>query len=202
MNSHPLAWIFRPWHAGWFALVTLLPAGLGAQETPVMQDAVTHEQLAQRLPRIQQEDPMKRLPESTGENPAKNPPEDLFSQSDVLCFGGMATLVPKRAILQVPKPLASRMQFLRGSTLMGWSEFYAKNRGWITTVDVSRAQAEGNEPLAADVTTRLKDSTALVVATHLGGPISVLPIKPPPPPPPPPPAKPAAPAASTAKSKP
>ncbi|MEI6673655.1 MAG: hypothetical protein WCO57_00600 [Verrucomicrobiota bacterium] len=196
MNSHPLGWICWPWRAGWLALVTLLPTGIGAQEAPVMQDAVTHEQLAERLPRIQQEDPMKQLPEATGEDPAKTPPEDLLSQSDVLCFGGMATLVPKRAILLQPKPLANRRQFLRGSTLMGWSEFYAKNRGWITTVEVSRAQAEGNEPLAADVTTRLKDSSALVVATYLGGPISVLPLKPPPP------EKTAAPATSTAKSKP
>ena len=120
---------------------------------------------------------MKLMPEATGKDPAKNLPKDLLSQSDVLCFGGMTTLVPKRAILLIPKPLTGRTQIIPGSTLVGWAEFYAQNRGWITTVEVSRAQAEGNEALAADVTTRVKESSNLVVATFLSGPISVLPLK-------------------------
>ena len=184
------------WHTGWLAWVTVAATGVAAERLPAQRDAATHEQLAQRLQQAQQEDPMQRLPESTGEDPAKDPPQDLLSQSDVLCFGGMATLVPKRAILRLPPPLVQRLEFIRGSALVGWAEFYARNRGWITAVEVSRAQAEGHEPLAADVLMRLKESSALVVATYLGGPISVLPPKVSPP------EKPAATAAPPAMIKP
>jgi hypothetical protein len=146
-----------------------------------MKDTVTHEQLVRQLRKTQQEDPMKQLPASQGEDPSRNLPQDLISQSDIICFGGMATLVPKRAILEIPKNMVNRTQLLPGCKLMGWAEFYAQNRGWITAVEVSRVQAEGNLALAEDVTERLKDCANLVVATYQGGPISVLPLKVPPP---------------------
>jgi hypothetical protein len=182
MHRYPAESNLRQWRAGWLALAAALPLGLcgGESPTPAMTDAATHEQLAQRLRMAQQDDPMQLLPDPAGKDPAKNLPRDLLSQSDVLCFGGMATLVPKRAILRNPDALAQRMEYHRGSALVGWAEFHAQNRGWITTVEVSRAQAEGNEALAADVTARLKGNSNLVVATYLGGPISVLPLKAPP----------------------
>ena len=159
----------------------LAASGLAAQEPPAMKDAVTHEQLAEHLRQAQQDDPMKPQAATTGEDPSQNLPKDLLSQSDVLCFAGKATLVPKRAILLIPKALANRMQLVAGATLMGWADFYAQNRGWITPVEVSLTQAEGNEALAADVSERFKDSPNLVVATFRGGPISLLPLKVPPP---------------------
>jgi hypothetical protein len=147
-----------------------------------MRDAATHEQLVATLRETAQADPMRKMEPTKGPDPSKeNQPEDLISQSDIVCFGGMATLVPKRAILQIPKAMANRTQMVPGSKLMGWAEFYAQNRGWITTVEVSRVQAEGNLALADDTTERLKESTNLVVATYQGGPISVLPLKEPPP---------------------
>lgn len=148
-----------------------------------MQDAATHEQLARQLRKTQQEDPMKLLPASHGEDPSRTQAKDLLSQSDILCFGGLATLLPKRAILLVPKAMAGRTQLSAGVMLMGWAEFHARNRGWITTVEVSRQQAEGTQPLAEDVTKLLLDHPNLVVATYQGGPISVLPPKPTPAPP-------------------
>ena len=60
---------------------------------------------------------------------------------------------------------------------MSWMDFFTLNRGWITTVEVSRVQAEGNEALAEEISTRIGKSTNLVVATYMGGPISVLPPK-------------------------
>ena len=142
-----------------------------------MRDAATHEQLARQWSQTQQDDPMKLLPAAQGKDPAGKPPKDLLSQSDILCFGGMATLVPKHAILLIPKAMAGRTQFAAGSTLLGWTEFYAQNRGWITTVEVTSEQAEGHAPLAGDITKRYSDGSNLVVATYQGGPISVLPLK-------------------------
>ena len=181
VKAQPVGSLRNLWRAWWPAAVGTMSAGLCLANPPVMRDAATHEQLAQQMRRIQQADPMQQLPPSQGEDPSQNLPKDLVSQSDILCFGGMMTLVPKRAILRIPKPFAHRVQLIPGCKLMGWAEFYAQNRGWITTVEVSRVQAEGSQPLPEDLTVRLKDSTNLIVATFRGGPISVLPLTEPPP---------------------
>lgn len=121
---------------------------------------------------------MRKLKPATGADPSLvNQPKDLIASSDILCFGGNATLVPKRAILTIPKNLAGRLTFQPGSRVLSWSEFFTQNRGWITTVEVSRVQAEGKEALPEELSTRIAKSSNLVVATYMGGPISVLPLK-------------------------
>jgi hypothetical protein len=143
----------------------------------VFRDAATHDQLSRRLPKLEQDDPMKSLPPSALEDPAKNMPKDLLSQSDIISFGGLATLVPKRAILQIPANYAARLKFVEGSQIRGWSDFYALNRGWITTVEITRQQAEGNQPMPEETSKQLTKSGNLVVAVYKGGPISMLPLK-------------------------
>ena len=120
---------------------------------------------------------MKQLPATKGEDPSQNLPKDLISQSDIISFQGVATLVPKRAILQIPKNYRDRMALQPGAHIVGWSDFYAINRGWITTVEVSRTQAEGNIDLPEETHKLLSKGGNLVVATFMGGPISVLPLK-------------------------
>ena len=85
--------------------------------------------------------------------------------------------MPKRALLGIPKNLADRLKFQPGSQIKSWADFYAQNRGWITTVEVSRIQAEGNKPMSEEFYKNIGKSTNLVVATYQGGPISVLPLK-------------------------
>ena len=143
-----------------------------------MRDAPTHEQLALIYRKAAQEDPMRKMQPAKGVDPSvTNQPKDLISRSDIICYNGTATLVPKRAILNLPAAMQSRLKFLPGSRLMSWSDFYALNRGWISTVEVSRLQAEGNEAFKEEISTRIGKSSNLVVATYLGGPISVLPLK-------------------------
>ncbi|KAB2638025.1 MAG: hypothetical protein DVB25_08760 [Verrucomicrobia bacterium] len=144
-------------------------------EQPVMRDAVTEEQLvlAQRMAR--QLDPMKQLPVTQAVDPATlNHPQDLLSQSDLLCFDGIATLVPKHAILHIPEAYAQRLKITPAAHIVGWADFFAANRGWITTVEISRVQAEGKELIAEDSRKLLAKSHNLVVATYQGGPISLL----------------------------
>ena len=163
------------------ALLAMM-ASRGIAEVPAMRDAATEEQLvlAQRM--AAQKDPMKVLPVSKVEDPAVvNPPQDLLSQSDLLCLGGMATLVPKRAILQIPETYAARLKIEPGAKIVGWADFYAANRGWITTIEITRVQAEGKEPIAEDTQKMLTKCHNLIVATYQGGPISLLPPKAPPP---------------------
>ena len=151
-------------------------------EGPVMRDAATEEQLVLAQRNARQMDPMKRLRVTKDVDPATlNRPQDLLSQSDILCFGGIATLVPKHAILQLPEAYAERLKITPAAQIVGWADFYAANRGWITTVEISRVQAEGNEPIAEDTRKLLTKCRNLVVATYHGGPISLLAPKVPPP---------------------
>jgi hypothetical protein len=161
-------------------LIGLLAPLALAQGTPNprIRDAATHEHLASAYQQARQQDPMARLKQSTGEDPSiVNLPEDLMANSDILCFGGSATLVPKRAILNMPEKLKERLKFVPGSSITSWAQFYSVNRGWITTVEVSRAQAEGNSALQEETAERIGKSANLVVAVYKGGPISVLPPK-------------------------
>ena len=163
------------------ALLSPFSAGIGTAATPPMRDAATHEQLVGTLRQASQEDPMRKQAPAKGVDPSKvNRPQSLIASSDTICFNGAVTLVPKRAILQMPKNLAERLKYQKGAKLMTWAEFYAVNRGWITTVEVTRVQAEGNTPLAEETTKRIAKSGNLIVATYQGGPISVLPPKQPP----------------------
>lgn len=143
-----------------------------------MRDVASHQEMLIERRKALQIDPMKHLAVATGEDPSKaNQPSDILAESDIISFRGMATLVPKRAILQIPQAHAGYLKMEPGSKFVSWLEFYAANRGWITTVEVSREQAEGNAPIAEETQKFLSTVRNLVVATYKGGPISVLPLK-------------------------
>ena len=164
-------------------IMGILAAGsaLGSVQSetePAIRDAATHEQLSLALRKASQADPMKKLAPATGEDPSVvNRPKDLLSQSDIISYRGLATLVPKRAILQIPSACKDLIKLEPGSKIVSWADFYAANRGWITTIEVSRVQAEGNKPLAEESQKVLSKSKNLVIAVYQGGPISVLPLK-------------------------
>lgn len=156
------------------AVFASAPAGTPSE----MRDAATHEQLSLALRKASQADPMRNLAPAKGEDPSVvNRPKDLLSQSDIISYRGLATLVPKRAILQIPKECADLIKLAPGSKIVSWADFYAANRGWITTIEVSRVQAEGNKPLTEESQKVMSKSRNLVVAVYQGGPISVLPPK-------------------------
>lgn len=167
-------------YSQWASLAVCVSMGTpGLAEVPVMQDAVTHEQLVTALGKAKQEDPMKHLQAAKGADPAAaTPPKSLLGESDIISFGELATLVPKRAILQIPKNFKDRMKLEAGAKLVSWADFYAANRGWITVVDVTLVQAEGKQPLADPIQKQMSKSRNLVVATYQGGPISMLAPKP------------------------
>jgi hypothetical protein len=157
------------------AVWLLLALSAGAVE---MHDAATHEQLAAAREMGRQTDPMKSLKPANGVDPSiANQARSFLAESDIISFGGISALVPKRAILQIPGTFTDRIKPAPGARLVGWKEFYAANRGWITTVEVSRVQAEGNQPMSKEAKTQMVRCGNLVVATYMGGPISVLPLK-------------------------
>ncbi|QJE97656.1 hypothetical protein [Luteolibacter luteus] len=161
-------------------LLALAAQPLAAQQTE-MRDSPTSEQLAEQL-KVANNEAQKtlvKLRPSEGPDPAKASSGDsLVKDSDFLAFNGKMTLVPKMAILHTPPNMVDRVKFVSGNQLMPFGDFYAVNRAWITTYEVTRAQAEGNQPFPEDVVKRFDKSTTLVVAVFKGGPISVLPPKP------------------------
>ena len=159
-----------------FLLIGMAASSLAAE--PVMQDAATHDQLSAKLRVANNENPMGKFIPAEGPDPSvASQASDLIAGSDFLSFNGRSTIVPKQAILNIPPSMVDRIKPKPGSAMQTWEEFYAMNRGWITTVEVSRAQAEGNQALAEELTKRIGKSSSVVVATYQGGPISVLPLK-------------------------
>lgn len=145
-----------------------------------VREAPKHGDLEQAYKDALRNNPMKRLPADPDnkQDPARiAPPSDLIASSDILCHRGKATLVPKRAILVSPEGLANRMKLDKGAQILNWADFFKANRDWIRTVEVTRPQAEGVEPLPETTSEMVKTAKTLVVATFQGGPISVLPLK-------------------------
>lgn len=161
--------------------MALVVASVAKADTkaPVMRDVATHEQLSKQLLKAEQQDPAKSMTAvPVTEDPSVvNRPQSLISRADMVSFGGNATLIPKRAILQLPENFADRVGVKSNVKIRTWEDFYALNRAWITTIEVSRVQAEGNQPLADATKTQITKSGNLIVATYQGGPISVLPLK-------------------------
>lgn len=156
-------------------------AGIGHAEPTaksVMRDVATDEQLAKVRKHVALNAPMKDLAVLEGEDPTKlYQPEDLLAQSDIICFNGLVTLVPKLAIISAPENFKERYALRPGAQFVGWADFYARNRGWITTIEVSRAQAEGSVPLKETDAEAIAKSKNLVVATFHNGPISLNPLR-------------------------
>lgn len=153
--------------------------GQSEVKKPVYRDAETHDQIAKKLAVSQKKNPMAKLEESEGEDPSvKNRPQDLISSSDIISFNGHTTLVPKHAIIQIPEKYKNRInKHVSGYKVIGWLEFYTLNRGWITTVEIDKKQAEGRKPLDENIYESFKKNPNLIVATYSTGPISLLPLK-------------------------
>jgi hypothetical protein len=162
----------------WVGIVAGLTSIAAASPGQAILDTPTYEEAALARRKALRTEPVKHLVPATGEDPSNaNRPKDILAESDIISYRGLATLVPKRAILMTPKTYSGLLRFEPGAKFVSWIDFYAANRGWITTVEVSRIQAEGNAPIAEETQKSIGTSRNLVVATFKGGPISVLPLK-------------------------
>jgi hypothetical protein len=162
-----------------FLAAAILPCAPARAAEAVYRDAATHESLVPAYRAVAAQDPMKNLEASEGGDPsAQNPPQNLIESSDLISFQGLTTLVPKRAILQLPEAYRDRVnRHQPGNRVVGWLEFYAANRGWITTIEVTRGQAGGNEPFAEGLRKQLAVNRNLIVTVMDSGPISYQPYR-------------------------
>lgn len=160
----------------WPFLVTLVCC----HAAPVMRDAATNEELTEKYRKAVASNPLQKAEKTPieGPDPTKvNQPQSLLASSDFLTFRGITTLIPKGAVLSVPKNYQDRMRRIPGTQIVPWLEFYGLNRGWIKTVEVSLAQAQGKDPFDETLLEGIQKSSLVVIATLKGGPISVLPPK-------------------------
>lgn len=153
----------------------------GQQQAKVaFRDAATNEQLTEKYRKVSLVNPMKHLPAAEGADPSvENRIGNLLENSDILSFNGLTTLVPKNALVLVPAKFKGTVNnHQAGSKIVSWLDFYSQNRGWISTVEVTFAQARGQEPVDPEILANLGKSGNLVVAVLKSGPISVMPPKP------------------------
>lgn len=146
-------------------------------DRPPMREAPTNEQLLLQLRKQAQEQAARPvLTAPLSEDVSKlEAPGNLLARSTVLCYAGSLTLVPKRAVLQYPEKYADRLKPAPGAKVLLFSDFYAANQNWITSFEVSRAQAEGKEPLPDSAREQMSKSGNLIVATFQGNPVGLTP---------------------------
>lgn len=158
------------------ALVTGAAAQTGANKTLVIKPRPTHEETAKRQRPIANSGERKtvsrdQVVQATRQNERQD--RGLVSRSSFLSSSADWTLVPKGAVLHVPKLYANRVNNTRSGKLTGWQEFYGENRRWIRTVSITVDQASGKTPLTEEYLKSLRSSGQVLIAVCRGGPISV-----------------------------
>lgn len=153
--------------------------GQAEPNKPAFRDAATNESLTLKYREVANKGPTRKFKEATGEDASvKNRVGNLLENSDFITFNGNTTLVPKNALVQIPAKYKDRVNNHKpGSKILSWIDFYSLNRGWISTVEVSLAQAKGETPVSPELMESLNKSGNLVVAVLKSGPISVRPPK-------------------------
>lgn len=138
----------------------------------------THGQITDRRKEFQSdgkielaEDPVKMKTIQSGKTGS------LIKRSAILSHRKSWTIVPKEAVLYVPKNFASRVNGKREGKLVSWREVLAQNRVWLQLHNVSVAQARGEIPLGEEAVTNYQRTGRVVVAVCHEGPISVKPRK-------------------------
>lgn len=104
----------------------------------------------------------------------KNNVINLQEKFDFITFNGQTTLVPKTALLQIPEKYKTRVNNHKpGSKILSWKDFYSLNGEWISSVEVTLAQAKAETPISPEVLETLSKNQNLVVAVYKDEPISV-----------------------------
>ncbi|MEM1085687.1 MAG: hypothetical protein AAGI48_16385 [Verrucomicrobiota bacterium] len=140
-----------------------------------MKDRVTGEELSAR--RMANASPVSTLAQPTAEEQRVNRPsqQSIINQSVILTDGNNWTLVPRGAVLHLPEAHKAKIGGRPVGNLLPWKQFIAVNRAWISAEEITLRQAEGVHKLDERRVAFWPKQDKIIVATHLGGPISVTP---------------------------
>lgn len=100
---------------------------------------------------------------------------DLIELSSFIADGEKFTLVPINSVIFVPEARAANIIAAPGKDFINWQSFLLSRRAWVTTFEVTLAQARGEVAITPEQIEKFKKGTSIIVATYRGGPISVLP---------------------------
>ena len=81
--------------------------------------------------------------------------------------------MPAGSVLHVPKQHQDRVVKNPVGTLLNWTQFAGRNRGWLGTQSVDLETAAGRKPLAEAAVESWTKRGTVVVAVYRGGAISV-----------------------------
>jgi hypothetical protein len=113
------------------------------------------------------------MPTDAGAKAAHPAAEAPVKTSDVLSDGRNWTLVPRGAVLHVPQALSNRVDAKPIGNLLSWNDFLTVNRGWLFTEEVTPEQAAGKASIPPSRTEVWRKVGKVIVAIHLGGPVSI-----------------------------
>lgn len=155
-------------------LLLVAAAGSALAAEPVVTDLITPEQMA-ALQASSPFDELKKQQRAAEKEAKVARPEgqSLIKQSEILHDGTHWTIVPKGAVLHVPAQMRPRVGTKPIGTLLPWDDFLIANRAWILTEEITFDQASGKTPLQDVRKEFWQNQTKVIVAVHLGGPISV-----------------------------
>jgi hypothetical protein len=156
------------------SILLLVAAAGGAFADQTVTEVITPEQMAALQTRSPFDELKKQQQASEKEAKVARPEgQSLIKQSEILHDGTHWTLIPKGAVLHVPAQMSPRVGTKPLGTLLPWDEFLIANRAWIQTEEVTFDQASGKTPLQDARKEFWQNQTKVIVAVHLGGPISV-----------------------------
>lgn len=169
------------------ALLLIGSAGLPALgQTPAVGLGVDHLPKNLRPPssnRITSEEFLAKRPANRADVPAdedgpvpQGPIGKSYSLEDLSTFirgEGTYAIVPRNAVIHLPKRHADRVLAAPEGRLQPWSEFINANRAWIQTHGVTLEEARGLKEFDEKTLEAFGKRDAVIVATLGGHPVSV-----------------------------
>lgn len=95
----------------------------------------------------------------------------ILDTSVILTSGRNWTFVPKGAVLVTPELYEAQVDQAPKGEFLNFNDFLNRNRGWLTTLDVTLAQARGQVPVKDATKEALVKSGRVVVTVCKGGPV-------------------------------
>lgn len=97
----------------------------------------------------------------------------LIQNATLLTSGKNWTILPKGSVIYIPEKLKTKIVKTPKGELVDWKTFLRLNRGWVYVHSISMKQAKGKATLTPEEMKAYKGMGKIVVATCMGGPISV-----------------------------
>ena len=156
--------------------LSLLLASLGAV-TAEAEGRLTREELIARRDAAQART-LRLQPKKETASKVHPSQSSILDRSVLLSSGRNWTFVPKGALLCVPDNFQERLGLEKGKgKYIPFASFATRNRGWLSTYNVSLEQARGNKEITKEAREAMVKNGRVVISVFKGGPISTRPLK-------------------------